>query len=91
MKMAFHRVFSEQSLPSRYEYRFLNNHDLGRPGHGLGRELRIGELGVLSGKIRFNYPTGSGTCFSDEDRDFELYDLSERLAKGRPANRGHAV
>jgi len=48
-------------------------------------------LGVLSREIRFNYPTGSCTSVSDEDRDFELYDFSKRLAEGRPANGGHAV
>jgi hypothetical protein len=69
----------------------LNDHNLGRPGHSFGCQLRVGELGVLSREIRFNYPTGSCTSFSDEDRDFKLYDFSKCLAEGRPANGGHAV
>jgi len=71
--------------------RFLYDDNLGCPRHGLGRELGVGELGVLSREIRFNYPTGSCTSLSDEDRDFELHDFGKRLAEGRPTNRGHAV
>src|SRR5215831_8747789 len=73
--------------PMRDELWFglLYDHNLGCPRHGLGCELRVGELGVLSSEICFNYPTGSRTSSSDEDRDFEFYDFGQRLAKGRPA------
>ena len=69
----------------------LYNQNLVCPGHGLGRELRVRELGVLAGEIRLNYPTGSCASFSDEDWNLELDHFSQCLAKWRPTNRGDAV
>jgi hypothetical protein len=69
----------------------LDDKNLGRPSHRLGRQFRICELRILATEVFFDHPTGSRTGLSHEDRNLKVYDFSERLTERRPSNWGNTV
>jgi hypothetical protein len=64
-----------------------DHQNLCRPSHGFRCELRIGELGILAGEVRFNHPTGGRTGPSNKNRDLAFHNFRDCLAERRPANR----
>jgi hypothetical protein len=57
-----------------------------RPAHGLGRELRIGELRIFPCEVAFDHPTGGRALPSNEDWDLKLDDFGQGVFKWWPAD-----
>ena len=69
----------------------LNDQSFRCPSKVLCREFRVRILSILPGEICFYYPTVSRAEFSNEDRNLELNDFSERLAERWPTDCGDVV
>src|SRR5712692_2323857 len=68
-----------------------DDEDFPRPGHGVGGELRVGELRVLAFKVGFDHPTGGRAGFSNVNRNLVLDHAGQRFAERRPAHGRDAI